>query len=694
MSINVVLRLVVSPYQSIIASVEAVGDVGTAAGNGTRAGATGQGGELHSGPQAFAAGADAGWRTTDPPAELLDLVLSVIPDAAVVVDDGGQMVAANASADTLFGYPSGTLVGLPVEVLVPERLRDRHRAHRADYAAAAAPRAMGSRMQLYGRRSDGSEIPIEVGLAPVPGASRLLVVGTVRDTSDHRATAALQEQVQLAAIVQSSTDGIIVVDDDGTVRTWNPGAADMFGYKPDAIIGQPISLLATEEGLTCFKERADQAAAGAPGPACDARWRTVAGDMLDVAVSVSRLLYPDGRAGGFSVIVRDITERKAMESALHWRERRIESTSELRLALLSGASLVESLTLVAGHLQAALGTATVVLALDGDTSWDELGSDSPAITGGPVVAVPAHVLRDLVGGEELLVHPALADAPLTPALARALSGPVGTGSNFAVVATSLVERDPALGVLVVATAARAPGADALLLIQGLAEQLALAVRLARARAHEASALLASDRARIARDLHDHVIQTLFATGMRLQASLPLVTDDQVAEAINSSIDELDSTIGQIRTSIFSLQATHDKEPLGLRNELLQIVAAARSQLGFDPEVHFAGPVESLPSRLRPHLVAVVREALSNVARHASATTAVVELRAEPDGAVVVVADDGVGIGSVTRRSGLANARARAQELGGDLELRSPDAGGTELRWWAPTLHQRLEPAAD
>ncbi len=683
-------------FQKVVTSVEAAGggsggDAGTEEGNDPNAGATVRGGDLPPGSGAFRPGAGVGSRTAAPSAELLDLILSVVPDAAVVVDEHGQVVATNANAETLFGYPSGTMVGLPVEALVPERLRDRHRAHRDEYAAAATPRAMGSDLQLFGRCYDGSEIPIDVSLAPVAGTDRLLVVAAMRDVSDRLTAAA--DQAQLAAVVQSSTDGVMTIGDDGSVRTWNPGAADMFGYEPSAVVGRHISMLVPEEESTCFEEQMARAAAGKPGPASDARWRTATGDMLDVAVSVSRLLCPDGRAGGFSVIVRDITERKAMESALHWRERWLESTAEVRLALLSGATLAESLALVADHLHAALGTITAVLALDADTNWDELGTDAPATNGGPVIALPGHVLRDLVHDEELLVHPTLANAPLTPDLAAALRlGPVGTGPSCAVVAASLAGRGPTTGLLVVATAEGPPSADALLLIQGLAEQLALAVRMAQARAHEAHVLLASDRARIARDLHDHVIQSLFATGMRLQASLPLVTDDQVAEAINSSIDELDSTIGQIRTSIFSLQATHQKEPASLRSEVLHIVSAASSQLGFDPEVRFAGPVESLPARIRPHLLAVTREALSNVARHASATTTVVELRAEQDNAVLVVADDGTGIGLVTRRSGLANARARAQELGGDMELHAPPAGGTELRWWVPTVDQHMEPA--
>ncbi len=668
------------------------GGAATEEGSDPSAGATVRGGDLPSEPGAFRPGAGVGSRTAAPSAGLLDLILSVVPDAAVVVDEHGQIVATNANAETLFGYPSGTMVGLPVEALVPERLRSRHRAHRLEYASAAVSRAMGSDLQLFGRRYDGSEIPIDVSLAPVAGADRLLVVGAVRDVSDRLTAAA--DQAQLAAVVQSSTDGIMTIGDDGSLRTWNPGAADMFGYEAGAVVGMPISMLVPEEESTCFEEQIARAATGKPGPASDTRWRTAAGDILDVAVSVSRLQCPDGRVGGFSVIARDITERKAMESALHWRERWLESTADVRLALLSGASLADSLTLVADHLHAALGTITAVLALDAGTNWDELGTDAPVTNGGPVMAVPGHVLRDLVRDEELLVHPTLANAPLTPDLAAALRlGPVGTCPSCAVVAASLAGHGPTTGALVVATAGGAPSADALLLIQGLAEQLALAVRMAQARAHEAHVLLASDRARIARDLHDHVIQSLFATGMRLQASLPLVTDDQLAEAINSSIDELDATIGQIRTSIFSLQATRQKEPANLRSEVLHIVAAASSQLGFDPEVRFAGPVESLPSRIRPHLLAVAREALSNVARHASATTAVIELRAEQGNAVLVVADDGIGIGMVTRRSGLANARARAQELGGDMELHAPPAGGTELRWWAPTVYKAMEPAA-
>ncbi len=610
----------------------------------------------------------------NPSSELLDMILSVIPDAAVVVDGDGQIVAANANAETLFGYEAGTMVGRALEVLVPERFRTRHRSNRSEYAAAPATRAMGTGLELSGRRSDGSEFPIDVSLSPVAGADRLLVVGAVRDISERMAAAA--DQARLAAIVQSSADGIITIGDDGLVLTWNAGAAKMFGYEDDAILGRHISVLVPEEESSWLEEQMARAMDGKPNAASDTRWLTASGDLLDVAFSVSRVQAPDGHGIGFSLFARDITERKAMESALLWRERWLESTAEVRLALLSGAGLTECLGLAAEHLRAALGPCQVVLALDPSANWEDLGVAHPA--DGPVVPVDGEQLRSMVRGRELAVYPDVRQAPLPAALAEVLDDHGGH-----VVVAPLRAPDASSGALVLSVLGGDPQPDARALVQGLADQLGLAVRLAQARARETHSLLADDRARIARDLHDHVIQSLFATGMRLQSALPMVADEQTAEAINSSIDELDATIARIRTAIFSLQSTRQQQASGLRAELLQLAASTTGQLGFEPELRFAGPVESLPGHLRPHLLAVAREALSNAARHAAATRVVVELRAEERSAVLTVSDNGVGLGTTTRRSGLDNLRSRARDLGGDMGLRSPDTGGTELRWSVP-----------
>jgi PAS domain S-box-containing protein len=198
---------------------------------------------------------------------------------------------------------------------------------------------------------------------------------------------------------------------------------------------------------------------------------------------------------------------------------------------------------------------------------------------------------------------------------------------------------------------------------------------------EQRAALAEDRERIARDLHDNVIQRLFGTGLSLQAASGLA-DDGVRGRIESAIAEIDETILELRTTIFSLQAPRGL-PDGLRGHLLEVASEAGRSLGFDPRVRFDGPIDNLPEPVADELVPVLREALSNVAKHARATRVLVEV-AVGEEAVLTVTDDGVGTdGGTYGGSGLANLTSRAERLGGRMDVGTVDAGGCRLCWRVP-----------
>lgn len=202
--------------------------------------------------------------------------------------------------------------------------------------------------------------------------------------------------------------------------------------------------------------------------------------------------------------------------------------------------------------------------------------------------------------------------------------------------------------------------------------------------------IAEDRERIARDLHDTVIQRLFASGLQLQAVTGRV-DPDVASKIEDVVDGLDETIRDLRTAIFALH-TSDESARGLRSELLDVVVGAAGNLGFEPRLEMAGAVETVDERVRGQLAPVVREALSNVARHARATSVKVLIDVG-DSVVVSVVDDGRGISDGERRgTGLANLAERAHLLGGDVVLRPGPGGGTDLRWRVPSVPPSSVPA--
>lgn len=204
-------------------------------------------------------------------------------------------------------------------------------------------------------------------------------------------------------------------------------------------------------------------------------------------------------------------------------------------------------------------------------------------------------------------------------------------------------------------------------------------------------MLLRDRERIARDLHDLAIQRLYATGLSLQR-VARTAPPEVAAQLMTAVGEVDETITLVRTTIYRLQPGERSggataRRIGLRSRVITEVDAAAASLGFAPRLRFEGAVDTLvPSDIAHHVVAVVREALSNVARHASASRAEVRLTVADD-LVLVVSDDGTGIPPTAARSGLRNLAERAGELAGSLVIEpadpSADRAGTRLVWRVP-----------
>ena len=215
-----------------------------------------------------------------------------------------------------------------------------------------------------------------------------------------------------------------------------------------------------------------------------------------------------------------------------------------------------------------------------------------------------------------------------------------------------------------------------------AEQAALALQVASARQDKALLAVYEDRDRIGRDLHDLVIQRLFAIGLTLENAARMATKPEVATRITTAVDDIDVTIREIRHTIFELGSGRGTL-VDLRTELGSIVEEHAVVLGFRPTWHTEGPVDSaVPDEVRPHLLAVLREALTNAARHAKASSVDVSL-AVGDEVVLTVTDDGVGIPEGVRTSGLRNMAERATSAGGRSELVARPGGGTTVRWSVP-----------
>ena len=203
-------------------------------------------------------------------------------------------------------------------------------------------------------------------------------------------------------------------------------------------------------------------------------------------------------------------------------------------------------------------------------------------------------------------------------------------------------------------------------------------------------LLMELRERLGRDLHDTVIQELFAVGMALQAVQPLAPEGPVADRIGHAVDRLDATIRDIRDAVFGRRSGHDPDSLSSR--IISVAAELTPALGFAPRVTVAPDIDSIvPRSIADHIIPTVREALANVARHAGAVDVDVDVMVDGSDVVVRVLDDGIGIPQPLKRaSGLANLRRRAEDLGGVFEI-GPGAGaGSALVWRAPMVGDRQE----
>ena len=222
-------------------------------------------------------------------------------------------------------------------------------------------------------------------------------------------------------------------------------------------------------------------------------------------------------------------------------------------------------------------------------------------------------------------------------------------------------------------------------VASFAAQAGVAIELADRRAAAERLSVYEDRDRIARDLHDLVIQRLYATGMSLEGTMPMVTRPEVADRITNAVDAMDETIKVIRTTIFALQSRGGNTSPKLRGDIIVLADDAAEALGFAPALRLGSGLDShVTPQVAEQVLAVLREALANVARHAGASRVDVTADVDATGMLTLrVIDNGIGIGPATRRSGLLNLANRAEELGGEMEVTEADGGGTELEWRVP-----------
>jgi two-component system sensor kinase FixL len=314
------------------------------------------------------------------------LVTEAAPNAIVMVNRAGDIVLVNAEAERVFEYSRTELLGQPIEMLVPERFRSGHAEMRAGFFAERRPRPMGAGRDLFGRKKDGSEFPVEIGLNPIETDEGPMVLAAVVDITERKAAErALRETEHrarsLAAIVESSDDAIVSTTLDGVVTSWNKAAERMFGYTAEEMIGQSILRLAVPGHRDDMIEILNRIKRGERIHHYETTRRHKNGTILHISLGVSPIFDAGGRLIGASKVSRDISATKNAEMALRQSEAQLQEMHAelLHVSRLSAMGQVvaalahelnQPLTAISNYMEAA----RVLLDRGADVPLSRIGS--------------------------------------------------------------------------------------------------------------------------------------------------------------------------------------------------------------------------------------------------------------------------------------------------------------------------------
>ncbi|PWK72315.1 histidine kinase/DNA gyrase B/HSP90-like ATPase [Streptomyces sp. CG 926] len=484
----------------------------------------------------------------------------------------------------------------------------------------------------------------------------------------------------------------------------SPAQARKIGHRPDGKRGLLGALISHSDTVRLTDLTKDPRSAGFPPH--HPPMKTFLGVPIRVQGEIFGNLYLAEKHGGGEFSDYDVHMVRVLATeagiaignarlyeAATQRERWIDGSVAVTTALLSGGDADDALAVVAEQARRlADSDAGIVMlpAQEGGMEIVAVSSENPATSLGVVIPAESPVIDRLLEGEPVFVDDAASDPRMTSEL---------TSRYGPCMLLPLQSGGRVLGALVTP---RARGGRAFTEVERtlatqFASQAALALMMAEAQRDRERLAVFEDRDRIARDLHDLVIQRLFATGLMLEGAQRRTAVPEVRDGVGKAVDELDVTIQEIRTAIFALQQGPAEAPSGLRTRVLREINMAAVPLGFKPAHRFLGPIDTVVGELvGKNLIAALREALSNAFRHAEASRidvvidSTITLADGRPGVRLEVADDGVGIPEGGRRSGLRNLRRRAESLGGASSYGpgiGEDGGGTTVVWEAP-----LEPA--
>jgi two-component system, NarL family, sensor histidine kinase DevS len=480
------------------------------------------------------------------------------------------------------------------------------------------------------------------------------------------------------AVFTASPDAVIVVDEEGRIRMASGAVTTLFGYQPEEIVDQAVELLVPDRVKSVHRGHrakfAEEQTARPMGAGLELSGRRRDGSVFPVDVSLAPLMV--GGGGWTAAFVRDATDRRRTEYLMR-------SINEVTRQVLAGEDTSAVLAQVAERARELVdaSAAWVVVPNESDRALLRVaaaaGRGSDLLLGAALDAQTSLSAQAMETSHPLLILNMSAE-PLVIGPAREAG--FGPGAYL-----PMLTQDGPIGALVVA---RETGFDGFVqaevdAVEVFAAATAVGTALGAARNTLEDLHIVSEHERIARDLHDTVIQRLFALGMGLQGAQRLA-DDQVSERIRLAVEAIDEVIREIRETIFDLNRP-PAAGLDIRQQVRAVVTDIGIQLGLHPRLSFRGPVEARTSdETLTHLLAVLREAITNAARHARASKVDVVLMATPDTITLSVADDGIGMpDGPSAGHGLTNMADRAARLGGELIITQRRPTGTLLQWKTP-----------
>jgi formate hydrogenlyase transcriptional activator len=402
----------------------------------------------------------------------LENLFAFSPDAVFVTDANGAILDANPRAAELFGYTPDEFIGMEIEALVPERFRGRHPSHRENYNAHPRARQMGAALNLFGLRKDGAEFPVDIMLKPMQTASGMVTLSFVRDTTEQRETLeqARRKDQQLRSIVESVRDyAIYLLDPDGNVMTWNPGAEKIKGYVADEILGSHFSRFFIQEDVERGRPQELMRLAASRGRYEEEGWRVRKDGSRFWADSVLTAIRDStGAVTGYAKVTRDFTDRKRAEEAM---------MLQLSSALLANMDVRKLLGAISASIREVVPHDAATLGLydaaTGGLIVQFLGGDEVETRRGDV-RLPLHgsPSGEAFRSREPVVLPQIKTSRFAPNTTQHLTG-LGMQSGCWV---PLIHRGEVIGTLAVASRVQAAfnERDAEMLTQ-LAAQVAMAV---------------------------------------------------------------------------------------------------------------------------------------------------------------------------------------------------------------------------